>query len=88
MHLTLDGREFMSSIAPPERLEPSAFAAAIEEDFRALVEVLSDGAINSQMFDQQVLAQIAAAKSAAERGLQLSQQLVDMTAKGRTESAR
>ena len=78
----------MREFASRERVEPTALAAAIEQDFRALVEVLSDQAINSEMFDDQVLAQIAAARSAAERGLELSRELIDMTARGRTEGAR
>lgn len=77
----------MAELPPSESIEPSKFAIAIEEDFRALVDVLSNGAINSEMFDAQVLEQIAAARSAAERGLRLSRQLVDMTARGRTQGA-
>lgn len=87
MNLTFESQEHMSRFAHPARLEPSACAVAIEEDFRALVEVLSNHAISSQIFDHDVLAQIAAAKSAAERGLELSQQLVDMTAVDRAEGA-
>ena len=66
----------------------TAAALGVDTSVQALVEVLSDQAINSEMFDDRVLAQIAAARSAAERGLELSRELIDMTARGRTEGAR
>ena len=78
----------MPEFASSDPIESTAFAAAIEEDFRALVQILSSQSINSEMFDEQVLAQIAAARSAAERGLELSRRLVDMTAPRRAEKTR
>ena len=72
--------EDRSSPAPelPRHGPPSDLALSIEQDFRALVEVLSNPPKGFDALDQELLDHLRRARDAAARGLRLSQRLVRM----------
>ena len=61
-----------------EHGDPGSLAASIEKDFRALVALLAQQAERLGKDDHEALAHIARAAEAAERGLRLSERLVQM----------
>jgi translation initiation factor 2 beta subunit (eIF-2beta)/eIF-5 len=60
-------------------------AVSIEQDFRALVEVLSREAERSGNKDGEIVMHIARAREAAERGLRLSERLVKIAESNRAQ---
>lgn len=57
---------------------PPGLAISIEEDFRALVEILSKASDGSDALEGELADHLRRAKEAAEQGLRLSERLVKM----------
>ncbi len=57
---------------------PSGLAISIEEDFRALVAILSEASDGSAVFEGELADHLRRARKAAEQGLRLSERLVKM----------
>ena len=57
---------------------PSDLAISIEQDFRALVDILSHEPEGSGMLDGEFLDHLRRAREAAQQGLRLSERLVKM----------
>ena len=57
---------------------PSDLAISIEDDFRALVEILSKASGGSDALEGELADHLRRAMEAAEQGLRLSQRLVKM----------
>ena len=70
----------VSNPAPELRRQapPPDLAISIEEDFRALVEILSKAAGGSDSLEGEIGDHLRRAREAAEQGLRLSQRLVRM----------
>jgi hypothetical protein len=70
----------VSNPAPELRRQPPPpdLAISIEEDFRALVEILSKAAGCSDSIEGEIADHLRRAREAAEQGLRLSRRLVKM----------